>query len=309
MYNKALADGCTNSDGTCTNEDHLHIGDYVDLKTATTGSIPISASESGMATAGESVTDQNYDLSKNKLNWRVLGVSDDGELELIAGSPMKSDNSDGYLYLYSAWAYENGLDILNKICNLYKDNDTTGYISKARSVNEEDIDKLTGITTEELKKAYNIDAYYGGKNIGETYEFENQYTPYSFINGKTKTTVKGTINGYYYSVNSKVESDAPSVTLSNNRIYKMIFDGTEVDTGKCYWLASRFVGGNSSCVDFSLGLAYVDDGVSYTGDFYMFYSGGFGYYDVGGVRPVISLKSNITKSQVHKIADQIEKAW
>ena len=38
MYNKAVADGCTNEDGTCKREDHLHIGDYVDYKNLTSGS-------------------------------------------------------------------------------------------------------------------------------------------------------------------------------------------------------------------------------------------------------------------------------
>ena len=32
MYQKAVEDKCTNSDGICTNAEHLHIGDYVDYK-------------------------------------------------------------------------------------------------------------------------------------------------------------------------------------------------------------------------------------------------------------------------------------
>ena len=42
MYRKAKADNCTNSDGSCTNEKHLHIGDYVDYKNPTSGTTSVA---------------------------------------------------------------------------------------------------------------------------------------------------------------------------------------------------------------------------------------------------------------------------
>ena len=74
MYEKALADGCDNGDGTCTNSEHLHVGDYVNLTNPTEGSITIFASDSGMDNAGVSgITNQTFNIAGNQLNWRVLG--------------------------------------------------------------------------------------------------------------------------------------------------------------------------------------------------------------------------------------------
>ena len=192
MYEKA--EGCTKTDGTCTDAEHLHIGDYVNLANPEEGKVDISATDSGMDNAGlEGITAQTFEISKtnnkNQLSWRVLGENENGEIELIAGSPMKSNNTLGgkenpYLYLYGAKAYENGETILDNICELYKTKDKTGYISSARSVNQKDIDKVVGLNSIDEIKNVNIDAYYGNKNIGEEYNFPDHYTPSSWLNGK-----------------------------------------------------------------------------------------------------------------------------
>ena len=254
MYEKALIDNCENADGICTNSEHLHKGDYVDLTNPTEGSITISASDSGTDSGKVSgITDQAFNIAENQLNWRVLGENEAGEIELISGTPMKSTNvidskSRPGLYMYGAKAYVNGVEILNNICEMYKENDKTGYISSARSVTQSDIDKAVGLTSIDMIKEKNLEKYSRDKQngnwkvLGETYSYTNQYTPESWLNGKTKTTVSGEITGYSYSVNSKIADDAPSVTV-NDRIYKMLFENTEMSQGKACWLASRSVAG------------------------------------------------------------------
>ena len=322
MYEKA--EGCTKTDGSCTNAEHLHIGDYVNLANPEEGKIDISATDSGMDNAGlEGITAQTFEISKtnnkNQLNWRVLGENENGEIELIAGSPMKSNNTldskeNPYLYLYGAKAYENGKTILDNICELYKTKDKTGYISSARSVNQKDIDKVVGLKSIAEIKNVNLDAYQGNKNIGEEYSFPDHYTPSSWLNGKTKTLVSGKVDGYGYTVNSKMGEGAPSVTV-NDRIFKMLFENTEIDFekpttgGRRYWLASRSVRSNSGDAIFCLGTATTRGGVSLAGSLIMFYSGGAEYYYGFAVRPVVSLKSNVTNSQVQKITDKTEDTW
>ena len=269
MYEKA--EGCTNSDGSCTNAEHLHIGDYVNLANPEEGKIDISATDSGMDNAElEGITAQTFEISKtnnkNQLNWRVLGENENGEIELIAGSPMKSNNTldskeNPYLYLYGAKAYENGEKILDNICELYKTKDKTGYISSARSINQKDIDKIVGLKSIAEIKNVNLVAYQGNKNIGEEYSFPDHYTPSSWLNGKTKTLVSGKVDGYGYTVNSKMGEGAPSVTV-NDRIFKMLFENTEIDFekpttgGRRYWLASRSVRSYSGYASFCLGTVY-----------------------------------------------------
>ena len=322
MYEKA--EGCTKTDGTCTDAEHLHIGDYVNLANPEEGKIDISATDSGMDNAElEGITAQTFEISKtnnkNQLNWRVLGENENGEIELIAGSPMKSNNTLGgkenpYLYLYGAKAYENGETILDNICELYKTKDKTGYISSARSVNQKDIDKVVGLNSIDEIKNVNIDAYYGNKNIGEEYNFPDHYTPSSWLNGKKTTSVKGEVDGYYYSVNSKVADDAPSVTV-NDRIFKMLFENTEFDFnkpttgGRRYWLASRSVCSGSVGAYFCVGAAGTNVGVSNAGSYGMFYSYGSENYNGFAVRPVVSLKSSVTSTQVQKITDKTEDTW
>ena len=317
MYEKA--EGCTKTDGSCTNAEHLHIGDYVNLANPEEGKIDISATDSGMDNAGlEGITAQTFEISKtnnkNQLNWRVLGENENGEIELIAGSPMKSNNTldskeNPYLYLYGAKAYENGESILEKICKMYKENDKTGYISTARSVNQKDIDKVVGLKS--IGEINNVNIV---TPIGTEYNFPDHYTPSSWLNGKTETPVSGKSEGYAYTVNSKMDENAPSVTV-NDRIFKMLFENTEFDFkkpttgGRRYWLASRSVRSNSDDARFCLGAAITCGGVSGAGSNGMFGSGG--YEDGSGfaVRPVVSLKSNVTNSQVPKITDKTETTW
>ena len=322
MYEKA--EGCTKTDGSCTNAEHLHIGDYVNLANPEEGKIDISATDSGMDNAGlEGITAQTFEISKtnnkNQLNWRVLGENENGEIELIAGSPMKSNNTldskeNPYLYLYGAKAYENGKKILGNICELYKTKDKTGYISSARSVNQKDIDKIVGLKSIAEIKNVNLAAYQGNKNIGEEYSFPDHYTPSSWLNGKTKTLVSGKVDGYGYTVNSKMGKGAPSVTV-NDRIFKMLFENTEFNFekpttgGRRYWLASRSVRSYSVNANFCLGAASTLDGVSYAGSYHVFNSRGGEYGDGFAVRPVVSLKSSVTNSQVQKITDKKETTW
>ena len=322
MYEKA--EECTKTDGSCTNAEHLHIGDYVNLANPEEGKIDISATDSGMDNAGlEGITAQTFEISKtnnkNQLNWRVLGENENGEIELIAGSPMKSNNTldskeNPYLYLYGAKAYENGKTILDNICELYKTKDKTGYISSARSVNQKDIDKVVGLKSIAEIKNVNLDAYQGNKNIGEEYSFSDHYTPSSWLNGKTKSLVSGKVDGYAYSVNSKVDERAPSVTV-NDRIFKMLFENTEYDFekpttgGRRYWLASRSVNSRSGRACFCLGTAATSGGVSVADSHDMFDSVGYEYSNGCAVRPVVSLKSSVTNSQVPKITDKTETTW
>ena len=321
MYEKA--EGCTKTDGSCTNAEHLHIGDYVNLANPEEGKIDISATDSGMDNAGlEGITAQTFEISKtnnkNQLNWRVLGENENGEIELIAGSPMKSNNTldskeNPYLYLYGAKAYENGEKILGNICELYKTKDKTGYISSARSVNQKDIDKVVGLNSIDEIKNVNLAVYDGNKNIGEKYNFPDHYTPSSWLNGKTTTLVKGEVNGYYYSVNSKVANDAPSVTV-NDRIFKMLFENTDykgsaTTGGRRYWLASRSVRSASGSAFFCLGTAYTNGGVSGAVSNHVFDSYGDECGSGFAVRPVVSLKSSVTNSQVPKITDKTETTW
>ena len=319
LYHKAQEDGCEGGE-SCTNpEEHLHIGDYVHFENPTSGSYTAYANKTGMEDVDIDmdigITDQTYEItsSKNQLNWRVLG-EEDGKVKLIAGSPLKSDNQiDGqdspYLYMYGARAYTDGYKELDNICNkLYG---SISIVDGARSVNQKDIDEAVGVT-EETIAVVNLDPIWGsGLQYGEEYNFPTgHYTPESWLDGEQSVPVSGTVDGYYYAIISEEEESPVPVTVDNERIFNMLFNNVEGQTGASYWLASRGVyADDSNYARFGLNMVNEIEGVTNAGTSGMFYSDGREGGGRAAVRPVVVLKSEVSTDEVYKIDDQTEEIW
>ena len=314
MFEKAQADGCTNEDGQCNNADHLHIGDYVDYKAPTTGSHSVPASKSGVD------YEQIYNVADNSLNWRVLGIETDkdtGEksIKLIADSPAKQSEETGngnpYFDIKGAEGYLYAPDEMDAIGALFKNDE---YAKEARSVNMYDINQALGITTDDQIKEKNFFVMQGAIQYGENYgPFEGQWTPEDWLkSGQPTSTVSGPVTGYGYMIGNESlppEYSAMTVNVENTRLRSMLFDNVEAQTGKAYWLASRgvdaFLGDafalfGPGVVDAEVGMAIAGVG-SYT-----FNSDG-NENDISGgaaVRPLVVLKSDITKSEISIKEDQ-----
>ena len=300
----------------------LNIGDYVDYKNPMSGTYTAYATDTGVDDSDFDfyglIKDQVYDVSNNQLNWRVLGKDEKtGGIKLIAGSPMKSNTEVSgqkvpYLLMYGAKAYINGVNILNSIGALYKNE----YAIEARSVNIDDINDVVGINTEEDIKKYNISGYLNGQQYGTQYNYADQYTPESWINGKKKTTVSDKVDAYMYTINSQIDT-CPYVTISNTRAYDMLFSDTEYNRkGKNYWLASSGKHGWKGFAGFSIALVAKDintlgiDNAVLAGFASFFDSNdGDSYEYYGGVRPVVILNPNVTEKQIPVIEDKVEETW
>lgn len=294
----------------------IKVGDYVNYQNPTSGTYTVSGTKTGMqnykdngSTVADEDLNQVYNIANNQLNWRVLGIDEEtGGLKLIAGSPMKKETTSNnpYLMMYGAQSYVTGVDELNNICALYKND----LAVRARSVNIDDVNAITGVTTEDKIKEVNLDAYSGGKQYGETYSFTDQYTPESWLNNKTKTTVSGTVDGYYYAVNAPSEAGVPaSASVSDTTAYNLLFNNVEYGSGACYWLASRGVYAISDDAYFGPGAVNAAGGVTGAGAGIMFIS----YGDEGdgsyAVRPVVVLGSDVTESDIQVIEAQTETTW
>ena len=315
---------CENNDGTCTDETHLHIGDYVNYEEQGAEKIcVIDPSQTGVE------YDQVYSLENNNLNWRVLGIEEDEEtqekrLKLISDSPVRKTenrtreegvtiraNFKPYFDISGAEAYVYAPDAMDEIGAMFKNE----YAYEARSINIEDINQAVGITTDEQIKAKNyLTNFAGAIQYGEPYgPFENQWTPEDWLKtDKPTSTVSGTVNGYAYIIGDESlpsEASEMAVTLENTRLKNMLFENVEPETGKAYWLASRGVCAVPDGVyaGFGPGVVYDDGGMTGAGFGYVtFYSGG-GERDgsvFAAVRPVVLLESDITVEEIQKIADQ-----
>ena len=119
--------------------------------------------------------------------------------------------------------------------------------------------------------------------------------------------VSGTVDGYYYSINS--EETPVTVTVENERIYNMLFNNVEYQSGAAYWLASRGVFAGSDFAYFGPGLVGEGDGMTSAGTVHVFDSGGGEYGGCAAVRPVVVLKSEVSTDEVYKIDDQEEEIW
>ena len=338
MFKKAQADNCEGGDACINKEGHLHIGDYVEYNPIATGENIDTQNEDGTAKYKyESLSSKNgytglekqvYTVNNDteKVNWIVLGLSDDGNSLLITtGSPVRKEGTnnpaedDPYLYLYVSTGYINAESELNNISAIYGKGD---YAESARSITVEDINKLTKYNPETEK--------YGE---GKLYEYGNNITikgngdgtyNYSGSNGVTGTfSSNHTSNGFSYIENNELKNIAPTDTTTqanlestyyyynandmldagslSQRIYNKFFNTGD----NHYWLASRSVNVDSSNARFDVG--YVHDG--YVGANYLFSSNGNERDDFFGVRPVVTLKSEVTKDNVKILAEQTETTW
>ena len=214
---------------------------------------------------------------------------------LISGSPVKKDGDDPYFIFGGAQSYINCEEVLNKVANVYLN---TEFATSARSVKVEDINKALGITvsgnkvykTNDASKT-NLDEWHV---MGETYTYESgDYAPENYMGTGTKRVGDiVTQDAYWYSY-----EDAGVTTSDSDVLYNLLFKGTtDADNfAKSYWLASPGAFVDSHDADFGPG-AVVYGNVFCGG--YGFNSGGIFSANRLGVRPVVSLKSGITKSQL-----------
>ena len=284
----------------------LKIGDYVNYKPMAGKSYTSITNENGWA-------DQTYTVDTST-TWRVLG-KENGQILLISGSPIKKNmnasstndwDKDPYLYMKGAYSYVNCVSMLNNICAIYSNS-----YGAARSITIEDVNKACGVKVEgntvylesDVNKT-NIDKI---GVLGNTYTYKSSdYTPESYINGKSKATAGQTVpaTGYYYDITSMTGTKIGNTTLGS-----LLFDKTTDDANyaKAYWLASPGVGADSDVAGFGPGVVLDFAGT----DRACFTSYGNWYADRYGVRPIITLKSNITTAEVKKLDNQnvIEDTW
>ena len=260
--------------------------------------------------------DQEFSVSATTNGWRVLGMNENGQIELISADPIRTSSSSDY-YLRGEKGYFDGPDELNAICGIFGQGKGA---ESARSLDVDDVNKLAGITTDADKKACTSD--YGSKwqyryptteevsgtrymqykkDTGSGYGSWTNITNSSYqkfrLPGATDffgkisndNIVAGyspelTYTYYYYAISSKVTQIAKDGTSIANILSK---GSTRSDINQ--WLASSCVGCSSSNVGFLVRWIHYGNVYNYC----LFISDGNSYDGYGRVHPVVSLKSNV----------------
>ena len=241
--------GTGGGDTTITDRTGIQVGDYVDYT-------PDSASAYSSSKLAKSITGSSYnssDLTQEQSVWRVLRIYDDGAIDLIA--TMAHDQN---VYFDGALGYNNGVYVLNDICESLYSKKSKGIT--ARSVNLDDLEKwLTsdgiGARTD-YKNGYGYDIAYGDTN---QYTGDESYRP--DIYGKTEnesdkyytTPTTNTYSGGNSSDTLDVKQTYYSISINSTNYG----DGAKVlTTSNYYWVASRYIHCGSDYANF--GLRYVN---------------------------------------------------
>lgn len=284
-------EGITSSTGIT-----VQIGDYVNYDEGTRGKhTPDTSKGAGTSKTGGSqstgYTLGTTTLSAESLNWRVLGVNDKGQLELISDNPTTQE-----LYLANEEGWLNAEENLDTFCDeLYGKG---ANASGARSLKVGDVDTLANYD-KTTYSGYGVEWQYkfstestnlqyskaGSAFEDYRYTQEFKYPGEAVINSSNPGTRAVKCTDYDYSAQNKIASNM-STDIAN-----MITKGT-TSSNINQWLSSR-------CIRCTIGGAgfnfhYLRGGNVNSN--YLFASG-FGNYTFSfRVRPVVSLKSDIQLS-------------
>ena len=290
---KTLADMyCAIED--CTDNTHLHKGDYVNYKPTTVAQAYAPDKGEGIGRyTGYTEGDSEQSISQEDLNWRVLGKAGDHIL-LISGAPTEAG-----LYFYGYVGYNNFETVLKNTCEVLYSNTELG--ATARSITMDDIDTYLG------GSKYKKEEFGGGSSKSGGYGYQNV----SAIISKFK---------YDKEANTLTKEDCtiPAKDLTNDVYHYYATTGLigtknrEILFGKEYektyynWVASRAV--------------YVDSGDAYwcgsgaryayvATDYDFSYSNGREDKDSLCLRPIVSLPSSVTIEQVSKKDEKVTETW
>ena len=304
-------DAITSPDGKT-----MKVGDYVDYDpTLEAKASDLTYTSTADKTGADS--DQEFNATTYKsagYGWRILGVSN-GKIRLISeefiGAGTYTDSNRTYYTLKGQKGFINGIEELNKISAIFGHGKGA---EKATSITVEDINAITGYNPTTAKYGEGNSYEYGNKVTYTRGEgTQNTFNYYDKTNKTFKALTSGsteiTSTYYYYYAgefgknNGTDGTSAVDDIYNLNETYKMLFGYDKVGSdngfrnftnGKCeqkYWLASDYAYAEPYFVKW--GLRYVNDG--YVNRNYLCDSGGYeSSYSSYGVRPVVSLKSDVS---------------
>ena len=210
------------------------VGKYVDYKSTGTD-YTVDKTYSGTG------SNQTF-ATNNSMKWRIWGV-EDNKLLLI------SETLAGNIQLQEHEGYNNGVKILNDACRTAYGNSSYGSAIEVRSINQDDIDKVTNMTTDAQRKVA-----FG--NYGNAYT-SNKDCPNIYVQQTTNKLDRSEQSVWYSGISSSGNSGKTtyySYGITNNAI-KTVYDAlltnptanstSGIDNHSAYWSASRCVIGSS----------------------------------------------------------------
>ena len=313
--NFTTSGGYTQTGDTITSPDGktMKVGDYVNYDPtleANTGDLTYTSTAD--KTGADS--DQEFNATTYKsagYGWRILGVSN-GKIRLISeefiGAGTYTDSNRTYYTLKGQKGFINGIEELNKISAIFGHGKGA---EKATSITVEDINAITGYNPTTAKYGEGNSYEYGNKVTYTRGEgTQNTFNYYDKTNKTFKALTSGSteITSTDYAYGPATLKDGFTQPVQGvdengtyNEVYQMLFGKYTIDnnsysrsftgtgTEPYYWLASDY-----ALVDNYVywGLRLVYNGC--VGSSSLYFSYGNESSNSHGVRPVVSLKSDIS---------------
>ncbi len=223
---------------------------------------------------------KNQTIVKKSSKWKLLNVNDNGTIDIISESPITIDNKNNYLYLSSANGYNNGVYILNDICNkLYGSYNATG-----RNLTIEEIENS-------LSKVWDYKTYFNPQTDNGYIRYDkNTYVPLQFLSYLSKSEPGDLIteNQVLKIEDLEINVDYWTHEMNENN-FKNNYYELFMNQNHNSWLSSRYVNAFDSYALFGLSNIY-DNVVS--GNI-LYSSIGDTFTNGNAIRPVVTISSAV----------------
>ena len=261
------------SEGYKEINDTLLLGDYVNyIPTNTNSNYVLSKNLSGYS--------KDQTINKKTSKWRILDINNDGSINIISENSITIDNKNNLIYLSGSAGYNNGVYLLNDICNqLYG-----SYNAPARNLNINDIEKS-------LSNIWSYKEYYNPQTENGYIKYDNNtYTPKQYLNNIAKSEAGSLIeeDSFIKQDSLEINVDYWAHEMEENNFkngYYELFMNQKYNT----WLSSRYVNAFDSYALFGLSNIYsnvVSGNILYSSMNSIFTNG-------NAIRPVVTIKNPI----------------
>lgn len=273
-------------------KNNLKVGDYVDYTPDQSDEYLVQGKHSGHSS--------NQSITQEDLRWQVFNINDDGTIDLISKNSTKQT-----LYLYGSLGYNNGVFLLNDICEKQYSNDGLGSIG--RSIKREDIEKH--LSEEGINNIYNYNDgtdSYGKQRTYYTYIYYPKL--YELENGSGIDTTNVKTNGISFSDSYYEEATTDSYARASSSLtgvstvfrvenninnYKDNTSYNMIQNNENYWIASRYVSTSEYGINWGLIINSKTYGIR-AGEV-KFGSQNNGKWEIKAysIRPIVTIPSNI----------------
>lgn len=290
------------------------IGDYVNYAYDTAENYTNLTGTGSTSNPAEGISQ-----SGTTLKWRILNIDvANRTIDLVSENP-----TDNKVYFSGALGYNNGVYLLNDICEKLYSNNALGV--KARSINLEDMEKHLTPAGFAARNSYTGAVKYGTTKL---YEESNSYYPKLYETQKgaginlsdeatvTQPNIEGTVDPYnesskgYFSVTTETyeQANTSGLTVTQTYYYIPINEanyGTAASVlrnSNYFWVASRCVATYSSLSFATFGIRSAFTSAE---GYYMLSTGGSSYDRSRCLRPVVSLDGEMIDKGLGKDPDNV----